>query len=345
MDLTLAQQMRESLALVVPVWFAPEMPPERMRALLGGMLADCELFLRPEHIALVVDGCPQAEEPTERAAADFAARVGAPPLVLAKPNNEGQGGAVCYGFEYYLRETDLPYLCSRDADGDHDIYDLPQLYRLLVEMEQREGTDAVYVLGQRGDLHRPMGYDRGEYERLLNLLTVRALEWSLGQQGRTADLRYCARLPGPPDFQSGYKAYTRRTAQQFVQALRGADATEPERRPLRWGIQFLSTVELLLQGAAAGSVYRLTYDEQPQSSFENADNRVLAYGQQFAWLYRRLGVSLTVGLRWWDEVSAGSLWATVPGGWEELLRIREYLAEECWPGEEVPPAPRRHVMF
>lgn len=342
---TLSQQMRGRVACVIPVWFSAQMPPEHMRELLGLTLADCELFLEPRHVALVVDGCCHAEEPTRLAAEDFAARVGEPPLVLIKDKNEGQGGAVCFGFEHYLAHSDVPYLCARDADADHDIYDLPQMFRHLREIEAASGTDQAFVLGQRGSLHRPMGFARGEYERLLNELTLLAVRWSMARQDRAPDLRFCQRLPEPPDFQSGYKLYTRRTAEAFVRSLRDADAADPQASVLRWGIQFISTVELLLQGSAAGSVYRLTYDEQPQTSFENADNRLVAYGQQFAWLYRRLRIPLPVGIGWWDEAMLRTTWATVPGGWQELLAIRQYLGQQVWPGEPLPEAPDRYVMF
>lgn len=338
---TLSQQMRGRVACVIPVWFSAQMPPERMRELLNLTLADCELFLQPRHLALVVDGCCHAEEPTQQAAADFAERVGEPPLVLIKEKNEGQGGAVCFGFEHYLAHTDVPYLCSRDADGDHDIYDLPQLFRHLRAMK----SDNAFVLGQRGSLHRPMGFARGEYERLLNEITLLAVRWSMARIDTVPDLRHCQRLPDPPDFQSGYKLYTRTTAEGFVRSLRDADAATPQACILRWGIQFISTVDLLLQGASAGSVYRLTYDEQPQTSFENADNRLVAYGQQFAWLYRRLEIPLPVGIRWWDEAILRTTWSTIPGGWQELLAIREYLRDEVWPGQILPEAPQRHVMF
>jgi hypothetical protein len=345
-DPTLAADMRAHLGLVIPVWFAADLPPAQMTALLHQTLADCELFLEPAHIALVVDGCPPAVAPTRQAAEQFAARAGEPPLVLVKENNEGQGGAVCYGFEHYLQHTTLPYLCSRDADGDHDIYDLPQLYRRLKQMQSEVQTpELTWVLGQRGDLHRPMGFARGQYEALLNELTIRAVSWALGREGRAPDLRGCRRLPGPPDFQSGYKVYTRLTAGLMASALRRAAAADPAARVLRWGIQFISTVELLLAGAAVGSVYRLTYDQQPQTTFENADNHLVAYGQQFVWLYRRLQVPPEVGLPWWDEAMLESLWATVPGGWEELLAIRELLGREVWPGHIMPPPPPRQVFF
>ena len=341
----LAERMRDNLGMVVPVWYAPDMPPARMQELLGHTLSDCELFLRPEHIALVVDGCPQAEAPTRHVAADFAARAGSEPLVVIQEHNEGQGGAVCHGFEHLLRIERVRYLCARDADGDHDIYDLPQLFRLLTQMEEIEGHERVAVLGQRGDLRRPMGLARGEYEALLNQITLRAVGWVMGRNGQGPDLRYCRRLPGPPDFQSGSKAYTRATAQAVVRALRDAARAEPDQQVLRWGIQFVSTVELLLQGTAMGSVYRLTYDEQPQTSFEHADNRLLAYGRQFVWLYRRLKVPADLGLCWWDEAILESPWATAPGGWDELLHIREHLARECWPDADILPPPRRHLMF
>lgn len=341
----LSEVMRQSLGLVIPVWFAPDMPPEEMRAMLGETLADNELFTAPEHLILVVDGCEHAEGPARQAAEDVAARAGASPVVLCKEINEGQGGAVCFGFEWLMAHTPVQYFASRDADGDHDVYDLPQLFRLLRRMQELEGSDLVYTLGQRGSLHRPMGFARGEYEWLLNELTVQAVRYELAREGKAPDLRYCQLMAGPPDFQSGYKVYTQRTAQMFVQALREADRREPEARVLRWGIQFISTVQLLLAGAAAGSLYRLTYDQQPQTTFEHADNRLVSYGQQFVWLFRRLRVPRHVALRWWDEATQQMQWGTLPGGWEELLVMRRHVAEQVWPGEELPPAPARHQFF
>lgn len=342
---TLSQHMRQSLGLVVPVWFAPDMPPDDMRRVLGQTLADSEFFLDPAHLVLVVDGCAHAEAPAEQAAEEFAARAGAAPVVLCKDLNEGQGGAVCFGFEWLMEHTPVAHFASRDADGDHDIYDLPQLFRLLTRMQEIEGSDLAYVLGQRGSLHRPMGFARGEYEWLLNELTVQAVRYEMAREGAAPDLRYCQLLPGPPDFQSGYKVYTRRTAELFVGALREADLREPAAKVLRWGIQFISTVELLLAGAAAGSLYRLTYDQQPQTTFENADNRLIAYGQQFIWLFRRLQTPLSVALRWWDEAIQQMQWGTTPGGWEELLAMRRHVAQSVWPGEELSAPPTRHLMF
>jgi hypothetical protein len=342
---TLSQDMRRSLGLVIPVWFAPDMPPDEMRAMLGRTLADSELFLDPAHLLLVVDGCAYAEAPAQQAADDFAVRAGAAPVVLCKDTNEGQGGAVCFGFEWLLEHTHLTHFASRDADGDHDLYDLPQLFRLLTQMQQIEGNDLAYVLGQRGSLHRPMGLARGEYEWLLNELTVQAVRYEMAREAAAPDLRYCQLLPQPPDFQSGYKLYTRRTAELFVRCLRDADAREPEAKVLRWGIQFVSTVELLLAGAAAGSLYRLTYDQQPQTTFEHADNRLVSYGQQFIWLFRRLQTPAAMALRWWDEATQRMLWGTTPGGWEELLAMRAHIAVTVWPGEPVPDPPTRHLMF
>ena len=343
--MTLSQTMRQSLGLAIPVWFSPDMPSDQMARTLAATIADSELFMDPAHLVLVVDGCPQAEAPTRQAADEFAQRAGAAPVVLCKELNEGQGGAVRYGFQWLMEHTPVEYLASRDADGDHDIYDLPQLFRQLVHMQELEESDLVYVLGQRGSLHRPMGYARGEYEWLLNELTVQAVRYEMGREGRIPDLRYCQLLPGPPDFQSGYKAYTRRTAELFVKALNQAEEREPQVRPARWGIQFISTVELLLAGAAAGSVYRLTYDEQPHTTFEDADNRLIAYGQQFVWLFRRLQTPLAVALGWWDEAIRQMQWGTVPGGWEELLKMRSHIAGKVWPGQNLPAPPRRHLMF
>ena len=110
-------------------------------------------------------------------------------------------------------------------------------------------------------------------------------------------------------------------------------------------MQFVSTTELLLSGAITGAVHRLTYDEQPQSTFEGSHDYATAYGRQIAWLYRRLGTPPTAGIAWLDAAIAKTVYATVEGGWEELLRLREYVVREAFGGGELGRPARRGEMM
>jgi len=344
-SLTLAARMRESLGTTIAVWFPESMDPDEMAAQIARTLDDSELFCRPCNIVLVVDGCPAAVQPTRRAAEEFRARCSEAPVVIEKGNNEGQGGAVCCGIEYLLARADVQYIGCRDGDGDHDIYDLPPMFRLLQSIEAHENTDNAFVVGCRGSLHRPMGFARGEFERILNRVKMTALNACLAAEGRAVDERYCALQGDEPDFQSGYKLYTRRTANIAASGLRRAHAAQPERKPLRWGVQFISSAELLLSGAITGAIHRLTYDDQPQSTFEGKHNYAEAYGRQIAWLYDRLGTPPAAGIAWIDAAIMRSQYGTVEGGWQELLALRRYVIEACFTGQSPLAPPRRGEML
>ncbi|MCE5216181.1 hypothetical protein LLH03_04025 [bacterium] len=340
MPSVLSQRLRRDLGMTVAVWFAPDTAPETALGFLRQTLDDAELFVDPQNVVLVVDGCPGAVDPVLRAAEEMQERCGSSPRVDVQEQNLGQGGAVARGLEVLLDTTEAQYLCTRDVDGDHDLYDLPQLARRLEQLRDSEGQEGVFVVGSRADRHRPMGYARGELEELLNEVTVQTLT----ALGSPPDLRHCRLYEGYADFQSGYKVYTRQTAQEAAQALRVADATEPSEEVLRWGVQFISTVELLRQGAVPASVNRLTYDQQPQTTFEGHDDLPRAFGRQLAWLFRHLQVRPELAWPILDTALAGTLLATVPGGSETLLNLREYVAQHTWRQSAPRPWPRG-MMF
>lgn len=338
--MTLSALARERLGMTLAIWFPAHMPADAALQFLRQTLDDVELFVDPAHCVLVVDGCPTAVAPAEAAAREVAERCGTTPPLVVKQVNEGQGGAVACGLEWLLANTSVQYLCTRDADGDHDIYDVPQLLRRVLEVQEQERTDAVFGVGARSDLHRPMGYARGELEGVLNEVTL----MTLASMGHPVKLQYC-RLHGPwPDLQSGFKLYTRTTADLAARSLREAHRREPHLLPLRWGVQFITTAELLHAGAVPVTHLRLTYDQQPQTTFEGADNLARAYGIQLAWLMRRFSIPPQRAWPILDAALCATLYGTTPGGWETLLSLRKFVAREAW-GDSPPPAPQRGAMF
>ena len=103
-------------------------------------LDDAELFVDPRNIVLVVDGCPWAIDPVRRAAEEMQERCGSAPCVDVQEPNLGQGGAVARGLEVLADTTEVRYLCTRDVDGDHDLYDLPQLARRWAADSEGDGV-------------------------------------------------------------------------------------------------------------------------------------------------------------------------------------------------------------
>ncbi len=330
-DVSLAAKFRERVGMVIPTWFPPTMPLDEVKQFLRLTLADVELFARPERVLLVVDGCPTALPAAHEAAGEVARRTGTHSVVLDAGVNRGKGGAISNGFRRLLEWGDTELLCVRDADNDHSIYDLPALLGVAAKIEQVEQTDNYWVLGRRRSLERPLGFPRGEYERILNVLTCRAVDFALAREGRARVTTYHAAQGPTPDLQSGYKLYTRATAGRLIEGLERADREDPT-EPLRWGAEFVPAVELYMRGAILGEASRSTYDVQPQTTFDESD-RVDAFGKQIAWLFRRLAIPVQAAQAWLDGVLAATPIRALAGGWEELLALRRYVLEREYPGE------------
>jgi hypothetical protein len=322
--------MRATVGSVIPIWFPEEMAPERMHQFLRGTLADVELLIDPARLVLVVDGCPRAEEPTRRAASELARRAGAEPQVIVKAENSGKGGAVCTGFERLLEDDAVEFLNIRDADGDHDIWDLPQLFRLVETVRERAG-ERVFVVGGRSTLARSLGFARSELEQLLNRLTIDAVNAAAAGRGSVVDLRFSARYGRAPDFQSGYKLYSRPAARVVVDAIAGSHARRPELRVPWWGVEFVPTVELLLAGFAPAQVHRLTWDGQPQTTFDD-DDLAYAYSRQVSWLFERLELPAEVAMPLLDNVLTACEYVTARGGPRVLSELRANVIERVYPG-------------
>lgn len=348
--MNLSARMRQAVGSVIPVWFPPEMPGDRMLGFLHATLADVELFVAPERLVLVVDGCPHAEAPARQAANELARRAGADPQVLVCAVNGGKGAAVCAGLERLLEDEAVEALNIRDCDADHDIYDLPQLFRHFehvrthLQAEGSERPDDLFALGCRGTLTRPMGAARGHLEAVLNRLTVEAVNAWLAAEGSAVDERFTARYGRVIDFQSGYKLYSRSAARVVIDALRAADAANPELRVMRWGVEFIPTVELLLRGFTPAALYRLTWDGQPQTTFDDSD-LPRAYSQQIAWLFARLQIPAGTGLRLLDNELEACEYLAGPHGPEHLAAIRAQVIERCWPAVATAEPPGRGTMF
>jgi len=340
---TLASQMRATVGSMVPVWFDEQISPDQILGFLRATLDGAELFVDPSRLVLVVDGCPHAEEPTHRAATEFANRAGEAPQVIVKPENSGKGGAVCTGFERLLEDDSVEVLSMRDADGDHDIWDLPQLFRQFQMVRESVGSDDVFVVGGRGTLARPMGFARSELEHLLNRVTIDAVNATLAGGGRCVDERFAARYGRAPDFQSGYKLYSRTAGAAVIDAVSEAHAARPELRVPWWGVEFVPTVELLLAGFTPAALHRLTYDGQPQTSFEG-DDLAHAYSRQVSWLFERLGLPAQVAMPLLENALTACEFIAAPNGPQVLDELRRNVIERVYP-QWSRDLPERGSMF
>ncbi|HEY3397915.1 MAG TPA: hypothetical protein VGM19_09695 [Armatimonadota bacterium] len=339
MDLTIPFEevgLREQLGVILPAWFAAEVPAAQIETLLRETLAGSQRLCLPHHLVLVTDGCPLAAEVATRLQDEWEAESGAPFVLLALEANAGKGGAIAAGLRHLLTPAGPPYLLTRDSDGDHQVSDMARLFRLATQMAAEQQTDLVAVIGGRQSLHRPMGWLRGELEGWLDEVATAAWQFALARQGLVLDTAYWAAYGPLADIESGCKLFSAAAGRRAREGLEREHAAHPDLDLLRWGCELIPLTEVVLAGGVVGEMRRMTYEGQPVSGYEGADG-VRLYANQFAWLARRLELTQVQAATLLDNaLLRRPLWSE-PRGRELALQIRAQVLETL-PG---PPAPEQ----
>lgn len=317
------------LGMVIPVWYNPTESDEAIAGLLRLTLADSARFLPLGHIVLVVDGSPRLARIAQAERDRLIHQEGAAPELIFEKENRGKEHAVTRGMQWLLQhcpEADL--LCVRDADADHFINDLPNLARAAVHIARETGNPRVLIIGRRGSLHRPMGWLRGELELLQDWVLLDALRFYLARRGEVLDLRFCAGPGTVPDFNSGYKLYTRAAAEHIFADPGAEMRCLASNEFWRYGAETVSVVHGVLNGAILGEVQRVTFDGQPTSTFgAGAEARWRWYSGIIAWIFCRLDVPMETAQRILDNYVSTSLMRTFGPAGEELLTVRNEALE------------------
>jgi len=212
-----------------------------------------------------------------------------------------------------------------DQDGDHFANELLNFVRAAQHIEHTAATERVLILGQRTNLHRPMGWLRGELEELVDRVLFDALHYHAAVTGRPLGLEFVTPHGEWPDVHSGYKLFTRATAQEvFGGPVRRAGAAPTAY--FRHGVEVVMTVEALLAGATPGVVMRSTFNEQPISAF-GLFNRAQLFADMVIWPCRRLRVPGRFVAQWLaNHIPRLLLNTLVPQGREELRQVVERIA-------------------
>lgn len=329
------------LGMVIPVWYNPNEPDAAASQLLHLTLADCARFLPLENVVLVVDGSPRVAALARAERDRLREEAGSAPVLLIEEENRGKEHAVTQGMQWLLQERPtVDLLAVRDADADHFINDLPNLARAAAHIVAETGNARALVIGRRVSLHRPMGWLRGELELLQDRVLLDALRFHLARAGQALDLRFCA--GDIPDFNSGYKLYTRAAAVAIF-ANPGAEmrCLGPDEF-WRCGAETISVVHGVLSGAVLGEAGRLTFDGQPTSTFAaGAAARVRWYSGVIAWIFSRLDVPFAAAQAILDNHVVASAMMTLEPAAEELRAVREAALQRLaayW-GEAYAPTP------
>jgi len=199
--------LEQATAIVIPVYFHSETDPEFAHTLLAETV---QLFVRevadPAAICLSVDGSTVGD----RVAARIVAATGV--QVVNGARNQGKLGAARTGAQAMLHDPRWRYVAMIDQDGDHFANDLLNLVRAAEHVMATLATDKVLVLGGRLSRHRPLGFLRGEQEDLANRLLLDALVYHATITSQPLRWQFTG-MDELPDFHSGYKLFTRASAE------------------------------------------------------------------------------------------------------------------------------------
>jgi len=309
------------MGMVIPAWFAPDVPEDQVESLLIAALADFETLVHPDDLVVVIDGVERVLRVVERLR-----RLG-PFRVLWSEENRGKGAAVVEGTRVLLSEDRIEFVMMRDADGDHFLNDAPHLFRLGLQMREESGNPCLAVIGRRTSVHRPLGWMRGEYELLLNELLIEAFKLFYARSGKVLNTQYFSTYSHFPDMQSGYKLYSREAASLAAEGLRRAQKSDPSLDMMRWGSELVPMVEIVRAGGLLGEITRMTFYDQPVTSYGRL-NRPQTYGAKIAWALRRMEIDASQAAQLMANTFPRRDLFTDPTGREELLSLWDFVLKE-----------------
>lgn len=327
-----AEAVRRETGIVIAAFVPPNVAADEGLAMLRSTAA---AFLReierPELLCLAADGPGAAADIVQNIAAETGAKA------VVTDRHLGKLSAQRAGVQELLRDEKIRYVACADQDGDHFANELLNLVRAARHVERLAGTDRLMVIGRRISRHRAMGFSRGELEELADRILLDALQYHATRSGTPLALQFALTMDEFPDFHSGYKLFTRATAEAvFGQATRLMECDES----CYYGhaVEAVISTEAALSGALLVSINRSTIDEQPVSGFGLLERRRLV-ADKIIWPCRRLGVPAAFVAQWMDNHLPRLLLGTLlPQGRDELLGIRELVFEAFGlpkPGSEI----------
>jgi hypothetical protein len=296
----------------------------------------CAQVADPAAICLSVDGAPYGAEIAHRLAQEFGTSL------HVAPDNRGKLSAATNGVRALLQNAGLAYIAIVDQDGDHFAHELPNLTRAALHIANQINDDRVMVLGRRISRHRPMGFLRGELEEFADRILLDALAFRAAMKDRPLHLEYATTLDEFPDFHSGYKLFSRRTAQDIF-------LTEPQQSGVpddcyyRHAVEAVMVVEAFEHGAILGVVNRSTLNEQPISTFGLLNlSRLVA--DKIIWPCKRLDIPVPFVRQWMANHAPRLLLNTLaPAGKDELSRVQERVLAAFEQGPD--PTPPQQPLF
>jgi hypothetical protein len=314
-------RLRHATGIVIPVYIPSGEDEAQSLALLSDTVeACCDQVVDPSVICLSVDGTEHGAEAAQRLSERYGVSLTLTPVNRGKLQGAREGARVL------LARPELAYLAVLDCDSDHFANELQNFVRAAEHIIRQTGDDRVMVLGRRISPHRPMGWLRGELEIVADRILLHALHYHAAVSGAPLRFEYATMLDDVPDFHSGYKLFSRRTAQDaFLNEPEMAGTSETVY--YRHAVEAVMVVEAVLSGARLGVINRTTYNRQPVTTF-GLLNRATLTADMIIWPCKRLGVPGPFVRQWLDnELPTLLLGTLIPEGRQELTAVYQRILE------------------
>ena len=309
--------MYKKTGVVIPVYFPKDIDRTQGENLLRDTTTHYLTQIQnPANICLSVDGAVHGEQEVTKLAQEFGVS-----SAISK-TNRGKFSGAQQGVTHLLQNTDLKYIAMVDQDGDHFANELFNFIRTAVHIN----LDRTLILGNRLSRHRPMGFARGDLEELADRVLLDALTYHATKTNQPLRLEYANILDEFPDFHSGYKVFSRASAEDIFLSkpeLSGCSETSYYRH----ACEAVMIIKCLTRGGYLGVVNRRTFNEQPITTF-GLYNRQQLIADKIIWPCKHLNIPAHFVKQWLDNHMPRLLLGTlVPEGKEELSGIRKIVLE------------------
>lgn len=312
-------QAQAATGMIIPIWYPESVPADEVQKLLSACLADAAPFAASENVLAIVDGAPYLREPLHR----LEKLLGTFRTIIVE-QNEGKGGAVAQGIRRLLANPTIQFIVTRDHDNDHLANDALNLVRLAAHIQSQAGTEQVAVIGRRLSIHRHLGFARGEYETMMNEVIIDAIRFATSRAGGALNMQFSAAYDLPPDLQSGFKCYSRATAQRYLETLAQANRWAPGLDVRRHGAEVPVLVETWLAGGIVGEIQRASMEHQPFTTYDSA-GKTEVKGTVLAWTLQRTEVPLPAARQFLLNALSRRILAKDARGRSELLALANWV--------------------
>ena len=321
-----AQLVKHSTGIVIPVYLSENDQKDASASLLGDTVrAFAEIVSDPGFVCLAVDGPENGMETTQLLGDSLGVSV------VGTTENRGKLQGMITGVRELLGKTEIRYLAVVDQDGDHFANELPNFVRAAEHIHSQTGSDRIVVNGARTSRHRPMGFLRGELEEFADRILLEMLRYRAAVKRSPLDLRFAGATEEFPDFHSGYKLYSRHTAENVFG--KDPDCCGCDRDACyRHGCEAVGVVEALESGAIFAQVMRSTFNAQPVSTFASL-NIIHLVSDKIIWPAQRLEIPSAFVRQWMlNCMPRLNLLTLAPQGSEVLGKIFQRVMEILDPG-------------